>query len=135
VSNNLWAEFRAPFQDQVFVIDSAGFLYDVLDNGTSASVRFTLFGGAAKAVSPVAVSPTPGKAYVGLSDGTVHQIDIATGTDEKNHIVASANAPTPGNPVVEPTLLLLGAVTDINRMVVSSSGNFGTVTRQIWVPF
>jgi outer membrane protein assembly factor BamB len=135
VSNNLWGEFRAPFQDQVFVTDSAGFLYGVVDNGTSGSVRFTLFGGAAKAMSPVVVSPTPGKAFVGLSDGTVHQIDLASGTDDKNRIVASANAPTPGNPVVEPTLFLLGAATDINRMIVSSSGNFGTVARQIWVPF
>jgi hypothetical protein len=133
VANNLWAEFRLG-PTQVFVTDSTGALTDVVDNGGSSTVKWTRTFAGAHAMSPASVAPTPMLAFVGLDDGTVHELDLAAGADVKTRLILHANSATPGNIVVEPTFAVEGAATDINKVITSSAGNFGTNTKQIAVP-
>jgi hypothetical protein len=133
VANNLWAEFRLG-PTQVFVTDSTGIVYDVLDNGPNGTIKWQRSFGAAHAIALSAVAPTMGLEFVGLDDGTLHQLDIGTGNDIKHALVLRANAPTPGNLVVPPTMAIEGTATDINKLMTSSAGNFGTVAKQLAVP-
>jgi hypothetical protein len=145
IANNVWAETRgaapspcgtpsAGYRDAVYVTDGSGGVSVVQDNGASGT-RSVFTGLAAHAVSPVTLDPTTtkpgGKGWVGLDDGTVAQLNLDTLAVEKSYLVAHAGAPTAGNPVTEPTLALIS--TNL-KMIISSSGNFGTATKQLVVP-
>jgi outer membrane protein assembly factor BamB len=117
IERNLWAESRPPYANQVFVVDSDGFVRAVRDPGgvgpgvvlwtSDASLRVT--------TSPVA-SPPLGKVYVGLDNGTVHQLNLDTGADE-----APADVQT-GTLATSVAFDLVGAGPEENRLVAAAGG-------------
>lgn len=137
VVQNVWAEFRPPYQNVVFMTDSAGALHAVYDGylpsetGGEAFELWTHVPIGAKVMSLGTVSPTLGKLYVGYNDGSVHQLALATGADEAMMLLLAKKEP--GNIVTDPTLHIQGAE-DINRMVVSTYG-VSARTKQYPVPF
>jgi hypothetical protein len=138
VTQNQWSEFRHGFDHTLFITDAGGTLYTVYDGGSGSSDGEILwqhsFGASPKITSLGSISPTLGKVFVGLDNGTVHQLAIGNGADEGYKVISGA-AITPGSTVTDPTLYLQGAVSDINRMVASTWGTGGAWTKSFTVPF
>jgi hypothetical protein len=140
VTQNLWAEFRPPYEGMLFVTDTAGDLHAVFDpwSGPAPEAGFEVWtfthSGSNRIMSLGSVAPTLGKLYLGMFDGTVHQVTISNGGDEATYNV-SLNAPTLGDTVLDPTLHLEGAA-DINKMVAAAyAGSAGSQMKQFPVPF
>jgi hypothetical protein len=140
VTQNLWAEFRPPYEGMLFVTDTAGDLHAIFDpwSGPAPEAGFEVWtlthSGSNRIMSLGSVAPTLGKLYIGMFDGTVHQVTIASGGDEATYNV-SLNAPTLGDTVLDPTLHLEAAA-DINKMVASAyAGSTGSQMKQFPVPF
>jgi hypothetical protein len=72
-----------------------------------------------------------GKAYVGLDNGTMAQLNMDTFAVEKTYLVAHAGGPTAGNTVAQPTFATEGT---LFKLIALSSGNFGTAIKQLVVP-
>jgi hypothetical protein len=132
VSNNLWVEFRGAYANYVFVVTDDGLLHVLKDGGAQVTSLATLSFAPAHAVSPVAVDPSSGHAYLGLDDGSVRQIDLTTLAQDRMYAAANANLPAPSNLVTEPSFVMEG---NALSLVISSAGSYGTVTKKFAVPF
>ena len=129
------AESRAPYADVVFATDPNGILHGVYDGGTIAGSGIELWtlshASGQIVVDAPAVAPALGKIYVPLSDSTLHQIEISTGTDEANRSLTSPGgggtnvAPTLGNPGVDPAWIVGSDDTPL----------YGGVTKKFCVPW
>ncbi|MGH7725402.1 MAG: PQQ-binding-like beta-propeller repeat protein [Candidatus Eiseniibacteriota bacterium] len=93
ILKNVWPEFRSPFQQYVLAADATGVLHAVIDDGVTipaAPAWSTVPGLSVSSLG--AVAPSLGKLYVGMTDGTLHQLNFATGVSENSTIV-KAGAP------------------------------------------
>jgi hypothetical protein len=90
----------------VFATDGAGVLHAVYDSGTipdsGIEAWTTVFPGGQKVVGAPALFPEAGKAYVPLSDATLHQVNLSSGSDEAVRTLCLA--PTTGMVVPTPAL-------------------------------
>ncbi len=107
--------------------DTAGFLhaYVEVDGPPATAVpawSATNLGGTVTTM-PV-VAPFLGKAYVGKSDGTLHQVNLATGLSESYGTVGAGT-------VFDPSPDLEGASPDINRLQAATPGQ----VRRFCAPF
>jgi outer membrane protein assembly factor BamB len=133
VARNLWAEFRAPFTDYLFVTDGNSALHVLQDTGAAAQPKWTLNAGGGIS-SMAVVFPSAGKCYVGTQNGSVHQVDIPTGVDEASRRISQAAGGTP-NFVGDPTLDVQNGAADINKVLATGTAKGGTTTKQFCVPF
>lgn len=93
ITRDVWAELRAPFADRVLAVDAGGALHAVVDDGVTIPVAPLWSTDPGLSVSSLgAVAPTLGKLYVGMSDGTIHQLSYSTGISENSTLV-KAGAP------------------------------------------
>ena len=98
ITRSPWPEFRGSYSNLILVADMAGNVYAVQHSpaggGLPASgaklwtATPTSLGGTAASTMPV-VDPVTGKVFVGLMNGTMHQLSLATGTDEASVAVDS----------------------------------------------
>ena len=81
-------ELGAPFSGTIATTDNGGTFRAVRDLGDASEIAFpNPFHGVALTSSAAYTSRSGGKIYVGLNNGTVHQLDAATGLDEASVIV------------------------------------------------
>ncbi len=134
VTANLWAEFRPPYDSTLYVTDTSGTLYSIYDAGANSGdgiIAWTKSFGGSHIMSLGSVSPTLAKIYVGLNNGTVHQLDLSSGSDEANRVIDGSGTGV----VTDPTLDIVNSGTDINSMVASSYGGAnGTITKEFCLP-
>ena len=140
VTQNLWAEFRAPYDGMVLLSDSTGVLTAIYDGGAEIgdgvklwSRNFAASVATTRVTSVPGVAPTFGKVYVGLNDGTMHQLSMSSGADEATRNIS--NTPTAGDLVTDPAFNIANGANDINKIIVSSAGTSGAWMKQFTVPF
>jgi outer membrane protein assembly factor BamB len=124
----VWPEFRPPNSDRIFVTTTDGYLHGLGDAGNAATVLWPAVGpggGCIHTTAP-AVAPSLGKLYVGHDDGTVHQIDLATGTQETEVLGG-----TPGT-LWDPTVYASASGLDEDRLVITTKEG---MLRQFCVPW
>ncbi len=129
VVRNPWPELRGGFSSTTYSTDAAGFLHSLLEfdygptsdqacgylgpgTGVCGASGFaaTNLGGVIRTMP--AISPTNGKLYVGLTNGSLHQVNAATGLHESNAVM-------PGE-VYDPTLEVEGGASYANRLMAAS---------------
>jgi hypothetical protein len=79
VTKTPWVETRSAggFNNYVFLTDGNN-VDAVLDQGATPSVSSSVAGGSTITTAP-AFANVPGKVYVGMADGTIHQLDFSGG--------------------------------------------------------
>ena len=122
INRSPWPEPRLTggMNTVVLVGDSTGVLHSVTDNGNAPGLSWTYTPtGGAKVMSAPIVSNIAGKAYVGLNNGQLHQLNLITGTDEQYTAAAGAT-----DTVYDPSLDIATTLsTDLDRMRVATSIN------------
>jgi hypothetical protein len=127
VSKPTWAEFRpSGYTDTLLVTTVDGVLHRVVDNGTSGWHNPTTTSAASPGTlitTIAAIFPSRSQAYIGQDDGTVHQVDLATGNNPASGMYASSASLGMGT-VSDPALDFndFSTSTDIDRLTVSVAG-------------
>jgi hypothetical protein len=116
VVRNPWPEFRnGGYAGTILVVDTSGSLHGFVDLGGYGELAWPtpVFPGAVTTMP--AIDPVTGKGWVGLSNGTIQQFDLNTGSPEASATVATAA-------VYDPSLDIAGvSSTGIDRLTVAAA--------------
>jgi hypothetical protein len=135
VTQDVWAEFRTSYDHLVFVTDTSGVMHMIFDGFDGAagtgSVLWNKSYVGHKVMSLAGVAPTPGgKVYLGLDNGTMHQLNLGTRADESTLTVGGV-----ADTVMDPTFDIQGGGVDINKMITVSAGAGGGTVKQFTIPW
>jgi hypothetical protein len=127
VTRSPWPEFRGSYANMILVADMGGNVYAVQHSPASGGVPASgakvwtatpsSMGGSGGASTMPVVEPGSGKVYVGLTDGTLHQLAISTGNNEDSFVIDSTQ-------LYDPSLDTDGVQTaGLDRLTVSGGSN------------
>ncbi len=128
ITRNPWVVSGGAFDRTIVITDTDGYLHSYIEidvpfpTATPAPWSPTNLGGTITTM-PV-VSSGFGRVWVGLSDGTIHQVNLVNGLDEASATVGTTT-------VYDPSLDVEGAGPDVNRLEAATSMQ----VRRYCVPF
>jgi outer membrane protein assembly factor BamB len=114
IVRNPWPEFRTPANNSIYLTDNSGWAWRIDDLGPTPTVKWGM--GPGYVSMPVVAPPSStagNKVFLGRNDGTLEQLDAATGAVEAAEAVSQ-----PGT-LFDPSLDASAAVT-IDRVVIGA---------------
>jgi outer membrane protein assembly factor BamB len=109
-----WLISEPPFDGIILITDTSGLLHAIDDQGTAAAVLWSATNLGGTIVTMPVAAPELGRGWVGLSDGSIRQLMLATGREDARGTAGSGA-------VYDPTLDSEGSVPDI-RLTAAAEG-------------
>jgi hypothetical protein len=133
VSQNLSAEFRGVYSGMAFMTDSGGALHAVYDFGNQGFELWAASFPGVQVRSLGSVETLSGSIFVGLSNGTAHQLSLANG-DDTAYAVLSKIVGAGNLDVTDPSMHRLAPAQVANKLVALVKEPTQIVAKQVDVP-